>query len=360
MKGLLDRLLVFFLSVMVLALYSGGFDIVAAVLAVFCLCCLATAFSYTWVRCALSGAYFVLALFYPPASFLLAPFAYCIADNKRRKELIMLLPIAALMFTVDIAFALCCLLITLSSLMMCYRLQGYEDKERELKVTRDTGVENSLVLAERNKRLIEQQDSEVRLATLKERNRIAREIHDNVGHTLSRSVLQLGAIMAVTKNDENVSSLLLPLRESLDSAMDNIRKSVHDLRDDSIDLKLSAQEIMRPLQDRYTVRQVYNISDEINTNIKLCFLAVLKEAVSNVIRHSDADTISVEMEEHPAFAKLVISDNGSDVNKGDGEGMGLSNMQERVRQLDGNINISRDGGFRIYITVPKNVQKGER
>ena len=62
---------------------------------------------------------------------------------------------------------------------------------------------------------------DIHAATLKERNRIAREIHDHVGHMLSRSILQLGAILAINK-DEKLDIPLRGLKDSLDTAMNNI------------------------------------------------------------------------------------------------------------------------------------------
>ena len=57
------------------------------------------------------------------------------------------------------------------------------------------------MLQEKNKNLMEKQDYEIYLATLRERNRIAREIHDNVGHMPSRSILQMGALITIHKEE---------------------------------------------------------------------------------------------------------------------------------------------------------------
>ena len=70
-----------------------------------------------------------------------------------------------------------------------------------LNMTRDDSKELEKMLEEKNKRLMSEQDQQVHLATLAERNRIAREIHDNVGHLLSRAILLLGAISTVNTDD---------------------------------------------------------------------------------------------------------------------------------------------------------------
>ena len=71
--------------------------------------------------------------------------------------------------------------------------------QAQLHRTRDDSFELESILKDKNKRLLSEQDQQVHLATLAERNRIAREIHDNVGHLLSRAILLLGAITTVNK-----------------------------------------------------------------------------------------------------------------------------------------------------------------
>lgn len=73
--------------------------------------------------------------------------------------------------------------------------------------TRDNSKELTTQLVEKNKAMQRNQDYEIYLATLKERNRIAREIHDNVGHMLTRSILQLGALSVINK-DETVGEAI--------------------------------------------------------------------------------------------------------------------------------------------------------
>ena len=118
----------------------------------------------------------------------------------------------------------------------------------ELRKTVDSGEEKALLLSEKNKALAEKQNSEIYAATLRERNRIAREIHDNVGHVLSRTILLTGAARAINK-DQNLDSLLKGLDNSLNSAMDSIRSSVHDLHDDAVNLQETIKGIITDIKD---------------------------------------------------------------------------------------------------------------
>ena len=69
-----------------------------------------------------------------------------------------------------------------------YQTRRYDRLDEKFRRTRDDSVEKNLLLREKNQSILEKQDYEIYTATLRERNRIAREIHDNVGHMLSRSI----------------------------------------------------------------------------------------------------------------------------------------------------------------------------
>lgn len=221
---------------------------------------------------------------------------------------------------------------------------------------RDNSTELNLALKRKNKDLMEKQDYEIYLATLRERNRIAREIHDNVGHMLSRSILQMGALMAV--HPENpLHEQLSGVSDTLNQAMNSIRESVHDLHDDSIDLKQVISETLKPMEEGYQVVFDYDMGPEVSREIKYCFITVVKEAVSNILKHSDATGVFVTLREHPAFYQLSVEDNGSLSKEEKGEGIGLINMRDRVEALGGTFRVSREQGFRIFISIRKNAEQ---
>ncbi|MBD5088588.1 MAG: two-component sensor histidine kinase [Clostridiales bacterium] len=201
-----------------------------------------------------------------------------------------------------------------------------------------------------------EQDREIHLATLAERNRIAREIHDNVGHMLSRSILQLGAILTINKN-ETLDEPLSNLKDTLNTAMTSIRESVHDLRDESLDLELMILNMTKEFPN-LDVKLDYDMSNHASKDIKYCFLAILKEAMTNTIKHSNGNAMEITIREHPALYQLLVQDNGTsnfsqtnDINSN--HGMGLDNMRERVTALGGTIHITSDNGFRIFIIIQK-------
>ena len=134
----------------------------------------------------------------------------------------------------------------------------YDKMDIELRKTVDSGEEKALLLSEKNKALAEKQNSEIYAATLRERNRIAREIHDNVGHMLSRAILQMGALSTVYE-EEPLHGQLLKVNDTLNLAMNNIRESVHDLHDDSVDLKQALLEATREMKQHYHLELEYDM-----------------------------------------------------------------------------------------------------
>ena len=141
--------------------------------------------------------------------------------------------------------------------------------------------------------------------------------------------------------------------DSLNLAMDSIRRSVHDLRDDAVNM----EEAIRMLIKDFTFCPVdfsYDCSHTVPKDVKYSFISITKEALANVIRHSNATKVTIRLREHPALYQLCISDNGAGSCKASsGNGMGLANMKERIIKLNGQIHFHTENGFQIWITVPK-------
>lgn len=223
---------------------------------------------------------------------------------------------------------------------------------------RDESVIKADELKRKNSELIQAKDDEVYLGRLKERNRIAREIHDNVGHMLTRAILQLGALITICK-DETLKGGLNELKNTLDTAMNNIRNSVHDLRDEAIDIPSAVEEITAPLKKDRILKLEIDISSEVDKDVKYAIIGVVKEAVSNIIKHSTNENVDITLIEHPAMYQLVIHDYGNKGSMGteregtDLSGMGLDNIRTRINGVGGNVLITQNDGFRIFVTIGK-------
>lgn len=235
--------------------------------------------------------------------------------------------------------------------LLKYRTTEHVRMKVDYKQMRDTTKEMTIQLKKQNSDLLEKQDYEIHIATLNERNRIAREIHDNVGHLLSSSILQIAALLAVNK-DEKAKAGLSAVNETLSQAMDRIRISVHDLYDESVDLYAQIQNMVL----KFTFCDLnfdYDIKSDPSKKQKYAFISIANEALCNIIKHSNARRAAIVFREHPALYQLIISDDGTVKNFNMDNGIGLKNITDRVQSLKGNINITADNGFKIFISVPK-------
>ena len=234
--------------------------------------------------------------------------------------------------------------------------------KKQIRSLRDDSEEQARKLNRQNEQLMEARDGEVITAQLAERNRIAREIHDNVGHTLSRALLQVGALLAIHK-EEPVHSELSEVRRSLDGAMNHIRASVHDLHDSSVNLEETVRQVTEPLSEDFHLTLDIDVSRELPRDIKYGIIGILREAVSNILRHSRNDTVQIGILEHPAFCQLVVHDYLSEGGtlrsrpvtgtESGSPGIGLTNMESRARALGGTVRITEDRGYRVFVSIPK-------
>lgn len=252
-------------------------------------------------------------------------------------------------------------LFLMAAIIIAFILKHQEVQYRQLHEEyirkRDELMEMSMNLERRVHDLMNRENFQVNLATLNERNRIAREIHDNVGHLLTSSILQIGAVMAITK-EESTKILLTNIKNTLDQGMNSIRESVHNLHEDSVDLYVQLTNIVKEFSF-CAANLNYEIGEDLDIKIKYAVIAIVKEALANVIKHSDATKVTISLYEHPKLIQLIIIDNGIKRNRKDHSGMGLEGIRNRVNTLGGFVNYDETNGFKIFISFVKRGEKDE-
>ena len=214
-------------------------------------------------------------------------------------------------------------------------------------------------LQARNHALADAREAEPHAATLAERTRLARQVHDGVGHKLTRLIYQVAACKVVHGNDEAILQELTEMQAGLDDALDTLRASVHALEDAGMDLSCELNGLVASSSVRDA--QVDCALDHEPTPAEArCLVAVAREAVTNAERHAQATWMLLRVSEFPALWQLVITNDGvpTDI-QGDiptlfERGMGLRSMEERVKALDGTLRVSSGKGrFRIFASIPR-------
>lgn len=300
----------------------------------------------------LTAGFSILSCFMPALTFFLPLIAYDMLFYKYQYvNLSAVIPLLLFFRSASVQIASIVTVLLLLGILVRYRAESHARLYLKYNELSDTTREMTLQLKKQNRELIEKQDNERNLAALNERNRIAREIHDNVGHLLSSAILQAGALLTINR-DEKVGENLKTLKDTLSQAMNNIRTSVHELYDESIDLNSQIENLVR----QFTFCEIsydFHISGNPGKKLKYAFISIVKEALSNIMKHSNATRASVSIREHPAFYQLIVRDNGKVKSYSMDDGLGLKNIIERVHSFNGYVNIITEKGFEIFITIPK-------
>lgn len=324
---------------------------------------------------AASYAYIMVAVFVP--SFVpFAPLAlYDIARYVRRERVWVALGAGAIFVCALVAYAhagalptralLLTAILSVAATLLSLRTAQLEREQERMRRTRDELQERALALEARNRDLADRQDYEVELATLAERARIAREIHDNVGHQLTRASLQTEALRVVHANEPGIAADFADVKRTVDEALQLVRSSVHALNDNAANLSVQLERIVEGARsDGGPQIELEVLAEHAPANVANCFAAVLREALSNAIRHACAHAVTVRCMEHPSFYQLIVTDDGAGgvqaSSRGTAEGMGLGSMRERVEALGGTFTAgprAGAGGWRVFATVPK--QQGD-
>ena len=243
--------------------------------------------------------------------------------------------------------------------LLALRTTEEETTRARLHAMRDDLREKVLALQDANARLLRAQDHELRAAALSERTRIAREIHDGVGHVLTRLLLRVKAFQVTHRDEPGVVADLATLDSDLGEALDSMRRSVHALSEEGEELATS----LNLLGSRCGIAKVEvdcSTQTEPPPAVARCVVAVVREALTNAARHGRAASARVAVTDYPAFWQVTVDNDGivppEDEPLLDGDknaGLGLRSMTERVEALGGRVRITPRPRFTVFATIPR-------
>ena len=199
-----------------------------------------------------------------------------------------------------------------------------------------------------DKLLAAQAESE-HLAKVAERERIARDLHDLLGHTLSVIVLKSELASRLTSSDPaRAADEIRDVERISRDALQQVRAAVRGYRSAGFDSEL--REAMRALEAAGIQVETSVQPPPLSAAQETVFAMALREAVTNVVRHAHATVCRLTLQQTGRYCEMVIADNG--LGGVLDEGSGLSGMRERVEALGGALERDGSHGTQLRIRVP--------
>jgi len=206
------------------------------------------------------------------------------------------------------------------------------------------------------------------LATVEERNRLARDIHDSLGHYLTGVNIQLERARVFHTRDPQQSLLAIQeAKQAAEEALRDVRRSVAGLRetDDSFSLQHSLTNLLNNLaSNQFRIDfQFSGDEDGYNRMTLLTLYRAVQEGLTNIQKHANATLVILEVDLSDYRARLCLSDNGSGFDTDpqypastNGVGYGLQGIRERIGLVRGEMTLTStpQQGTTLLITVPKN------
>ena len=196
-----------------------------------------------------------------------------------------------------------------------------------------------------------------RMAEVSERSRISREIHDNAGHEIIAAYMSLQVIESLIDDTEEVKEMFKESIKRLEIGIEKIRETVHDLTpliEIGIDHlnKLCSEFTFCPIEFK-----VFGDSSKVPIYLWNILEPCLKEALTNIMKHSMAEKVNITLDITPYIVRLCVENNGVKSKK-ELSGIGLRNLRHRVGVVGGNISTDTSDGFRLICVLPIEAKGG--
>jgi two-component system sensor histidine kinase DesK len=194
-----------------------------------------------------------------------------------------------------------------------------------------------------------------RLATRVERERIARDLHDILGHTLSSIVLKsdLAQAQLAKQQYQQAEVQLIELSDIARTSLSQVRQSVSGYKHGGLNLELN--RLAQRLSDAGFETQISGHPPAMNTEKETAVVLALTELVTNVIRHSKGQRCDIKFDESADTYQINVQDNGpcDDISAGNG----LQGVELRMHELGGSVKVTTDTGCAVSLLVPKFIER---
>jgi signal transduction histidine kinase len=201
------------------------------------------------------------------------------------------------------------------------------------------------------------------MAVVEERNRLAREMHDSLGHRLTVAVVQLeGAQRLIPTNPQRAAQMIGTMRDEMKEALAELRRTVSALRTPipgDAPLQVALSTLSQTFQQNTGIPTHFTVSagfPALPDLYRLTFYRAAQEALTNIQRHAEAHNAWLQLSADDEKVTLVMEDDGKgmDDHNENGPGSGLLGLNERAAQLGGQIRVAQrpGGGAQLALSAP--------
>ncbi len=196
------------------------------------------------------------------------------------------------------------------------------------------------------------------MAVLEERNRIARDIHDSLGHALVALNIQIETALTLWQDTpERAYSFLVEAKQLGSEALQAVRQSVSDMRSDPLQGRLLEGAIATLIQEFHHTTGILpeshiDLSQPLSNQVNTVVYRIVQEGLTNIYKHANATAVQIQIQTTSEGLSLVLQDNGGgfqvDQNR---TGFGLQGMRERTTALGAKLEITSTPGDGCRITA---------
>lgn len=247
-------------------------------------------------------------------------------------------------------------LVRVDTHLKLYRLQAQlQAQNKRLQQT-----EAELLQALAQERLLNQRIEE--MATLEERNRIARDIHDSLGHSLVALNIQMETALTLWQQDlDRAYTFLVEAKQLGSQSLEAVRRSVSEIRSDPLQGQSLEAAIATLIQEFHRTGGVLpqsqiDLSQPLSYTLNTVVYRIVQEGLTNISKYASATIVKIYIQTTPTDLLVILEDNGKgfcvDENS---TGFGLQGMRERTTAVGGLLEITSEpgAGCRIKASIPQ-------
>ncbi|MFP4078726.1 MAG: sensor histidine kinase, partial [Candidatus Izemoplasmataceae bacterium] len=265
----------------------------------------------------------------------------------RYKEALLLVPLLLIARVFDPFF----LMLAVLSLLFGLIIHSWQKEKQAHMNTIDTQRKTIHEIQDERARLLDSQSEISRIASYSERERIARALHDNLGHEITAGLLSLKAYQKLKERGASDPELLKRAIHRFDNAAGELRDTVHNTRP----LEAFGQEVFDQEIKRFPLPIDYDKSGDsamIRAHHWQVLNAVLKESLTNVLKHSDASKVHVTLEVTAQVIRFMIENDHPHPAKKSKTSYGLTFMRQRIEALGGTLSFQHNHTYKVIAILP--------